>query len=82
MPVNDANSAEAAAYQVLNTGLQYQVKTGPFQVTLSATARNLSDETYASMIVPNIPGYGGSPRYYYPGLPRNYRVGIEVDMKL
>ena len=82
MPVNDENSSEAASYQLFHTGLQYRLETGPLHLELLARARNLTDALYASMIVPNIPGYGGSPRYYYPGMPRNYMVGLEAGMDL
>jgi iron complex outermembrane receptor protein len=41
---------------------------------------NVLDENYAASIVPNAIGFGGaSPRYYYPGNPRNYFVGASLS---
>lgn len=40
---------------------------------------NLSNTHYASMLLINAPAFGGnSPRYYYPGKPRNWGLGINM----
>mgnify|MGYP000571665588 CR=1 FL=1 len=38
---------------------------------------NIFNEKYASMLLINASGFGGSaPRYYYPGEPNNYYAGL------
>ena len=42
---------------------------------------NLFDKKYASGIVINARGFGGmDPRYYYPGLPRNYFISLNLSI--
>ena len=37
------------------------------------------NEKYASMLLINASGFGGSaPRYYYPGEPNNYYAGLGI----
>lgn len=83
VPVLDNNSIYTDPYHIFNARLSYKhhllqgVKIEAF-----ATVRNLTDNLYSAMIVPNIPGYGGRPRYYYPGEPRTFRVGFNVNFGL
>ena len=44
--------------------------------------RNLFDAHYASMILINAPSFGGQPpRYYYPGTPRYFYLGLRFAFK-
>ena len=41
----------------------------------------LLNKKYASGIVINAKGFGGGqPRYYYPGLPRNYFISLNINI--
>ena len=50
-----------------------------FLLELYGGINNAFDEKYASMILINAGSFGGrAPRYFYPGLPRNYYGGISL----
>lgn len=74
IPLNDSNSIYSDSYALLNCKLGYQRRVFTnFKLDISAGINNLLDEKYASMVLVNAVGFGGSaPRYYYPGMPRNY----------
>jgi len=47
-----------------------------FRFDVFCIVNNIFDEKYASQILINASSFGGNePRYYYPGLPRNYYLG-------
>ena len=49
----------------------------PGGLKIYAGINNLTNTHYASMLVVNARGFGGTePRYYYPGLPRHGYGGI------
>ena len=82
-PMRDDNSIESDAYQLLNLKVGYK-RTLFEKIDLNAFfgIRNVLDEQYASMILINAGSFGGNaPRYYYPGLPRNYYGGIELKYR-
>jgi iron complex outermembrane receptor protein len=81
IPVNDANTAFADAYAFSNLNLEYRF---PILKSLSARVNfgvnNIFNEKYASSIVTNIIGFGGTePRYFYPGEPRNYFGSVGLN---
>jgi iron complex outermembrane receptor protein len=80
MPLNDANSKYSNAF--LKTALKAGFRktlSRKWRVNIFAGIQNLNNEHYASMILINAPSYGGSaPRYYYPGAPRNYHIGLSL----
>lgn len=79
IPINDANTLYSEKYFILRTKIGYQIKLSNWEFDLNAGVNNLTDERYASMLLINATGFGGSqPRYYYPGLPRNYFGGLAV----
>ena len=44
---------------------------------LRAGMRNLGNSHYAAMLLVNAPSFGNQPaRYYYPGEPRNFYLGL------
>jgi len=48
-------------------------------VEVNAGVNNFTDEKYASSILINATAFGNSePRYYYPGMPRNWYGGVKV----
>lgn len=49
---------------------------------MNAGINNLAGTLYPSMIVVNAIGFGNTePRYYYPGLPRNFYAGLRFTIK-
>ncbi len=83
-PLNDANTAYNAAYHLLNLKLGYRQDIGKrFALELGAGVQNITDTHYASMTQINAQGFGGAlPRYFYPGLPRNYYGMLKVEYRL
>ncbi|WP_040497505.1 TonB-dependent receptor [Fulvivirga imtechensis] len=84
IPLNDQNSAFSESYNILHGKAGYQTAIGQhFNVDVSFGVNNITDENYAAMVLVNAVGFGGSaPRYYYPGLPRNYYGSVLVSYKL
>jgi len=87
IPLNDANSAYAKSYNLLNAKLtwkwypfEHTAKRTDLAINLSAGVNNITDTRYASMVLVNATGINGAaPRYYYPGLPVNYYGNISLS---
>lgn len=80
IPLNDTNSIYAEEYRLLNlkTSYAFALFEG-LNLKIFGGLNNVLDEKYAASILPNAVGFGGSdPRYYYPGKPLNYFLGIEL----
>jgi iron complex outermembrane receptor protein len=77
--LNDLNSEKYEGYLLANLKLSAAVlrrKTTTIQ--FFAGINNLTNAHYTSMMIVNAKGFGGSePRYYYPGLPRNFFMGLQ-----
>jgi len=84
MALDDSNSGYTEAYELLNFRMNYNTKlTSYLQAGASFGINNIADKLYASSIVTNAVGFGGSaPRYYYPGMPRNYYAGLNLKFNL
>lgn len=80
MPMRDDNTAYSDSYQLLNAKLGYEKSfSNHFRLDIYGILNNFLNTKYASMIMVNAASFGGSePRYYYPGLPRNYYLGAEI----
>ncbi|MDA6068720.1 TonB-dependent receptor [Flavobacterium sp. AC] len=81
IPLNDANSLYSDSYHIINlkTGYRFQILPN-LNTNLAFGINNVTDEKYASMILPNAVAVGNaSPRYYYPGLPINYYGTIALN---
>ena len=79
--VNDSNTGQANGFLIVNLSTRYKVifKSNSSSVSFNAGIKNLFNKKYASMILVNAPSFGaGEPRYYYPGLPRNFFAGISL----
>ena len=77
MPMRDDNTLFTDAYQLTNLMAGYEKSFKRLSVSLSSGIQNLFDIRYASMILINATAVGNqSPRYYYPGLPRNFKTAI------
>lgn len=83
-PMRDDNSIYSESYNVTNLKLGYKRRFfEKLNIDISLGIRNLFNEKYASMILINAGSFGGNlPRYYYPGLPRNYFASISVGYYL
>lgn len=79
--LNDANSLNTENYQIVDLKAHYDWKLFEnLDATISAGINNVFDEKYASSVLPNAVGFGNAaPRYYYPGNPRNYFVGVGLN---
>lgn len=80
MPLRDDNSLYSNAYQLWNGKLGYRMMLGQaWQIDANLGVNNLFNEQYASMLLINAASVGGAaPRYYYPGLPRNYYGSLGI----
>lgn len=79
IPLNDANDLYSEKYTVLNLKTSYTKNLSEaISIEIQAGINNLGDERYASSILINATGFGKSePRFYYPGMPRNWFGGIK-----
>lgn len=83
IPMDDANSLYSDAYTVLEAKASYDLHIiDQLSLKISGGINNITDKKYASMILVNAVGFGGSaPRYYYPGTPRNYYGSLELKYR-
>ncbi|MBU3822651.1 TonB-dependent receptor [Flavobacteriaceae bacterium XHP0103] len=82
MPILDDNSLYSDSYKLTNLKVGYKINFIDNKLTCNAFygLNNIFDEKYASQILINTSGFGGSaPRYYYPGEPVNYFAGININ---
>ncbi|KOS08316.1 TonB-dependent receptor [Flavobacterium akiainvivens] len=85
IPMNDANSAYADSYNLLNAKAGWNKTYGinnhdALTFSLSVGINNIANTHYASMVLVNATGFNGAqPRYYYPGLPVNYYGNVGVS---
>lgn len=83
IPLNDANSAYAGSYSLLNLKAGYRFMLLPgLESHIAAGINNAADVRYASMVLVNATGFGGAPpRFYYPGLPVNYYGNLSFSYR-
>lgn len=81
MPLNDANSDFREAYNLLHLKSSWAPKIFTnWNTEIFAGLNNVLDEAYAASVIPNAVGFGGAaPRYFYPGMPRNWFAGIAIE---
>lgn len=80
--MNDANSRFNSPWATADLVAGYKPRM-PSRLNLDIFVRinNLFDKKYASMILVNAPSFGSNPpRYYYPGLPRHFIVGLRIGV--
>ena len=81
IPINDSNSEYSEPYMLWNFKVAKLFKINKINLNIITGVKNLFDEKYASMILINAKGFGGKkPRYYYPGLPRNYFISLNIKV--
>ncbi|NNF02733.1 MAG: TonB-dependent receptor plug domain-containing protein [Bacteroidia bacterium] len=81
MPITDANTIYSEAYSLLSAKAGYKLKWKLLEIDIHAGVNNITDTQYASMLLINATAFGGGlPRYYYPGNPVSYFVGVELSV--
>ena len=71
---------DGSADNTVNIAKKIQIRK-KINLNIITGVKNLFDEKYASMILINAKGFGGKkPRYYYPGLPRNYFISLNIKV--
>ena len=76
----DDNEGIYQAYQTLDWNISYarDLSTN-FGFSIALGINNLFFFFFASMILINAPSFGGAPpRYYYPGMPRNFYLTLTL----
>ncbi len=83
IPLNDANQLYSEKYSVFNAKASYKKELSKaLSLEVNAGINNFTDEKYASSVLINATGFGNSePRFYYPGMPRNWFGGVKVIYK-
>lgn len=81
IPLTDANTLSSESYHVFAASVRYKkVFSEQFSLSFNGGLNNLFDTNYASSVLINAVGFGGSqPRYFYPGNGRNYYLGAIVS---
>jgi len=81
IPMNDANELFTEAYSLIDFKISKLFSLNNLDINISSGINNIFDKKYASGIVINARGFGGrDPRYYYPGLPRNYFISLNLSI--
>jgi len=79
MPITDDNTVFNDSYFLIdaNGGFQHQFK--KLTLSIDSWLQNLTDKKYAAMVQVNASAFGSNePRYYYPGLPRNFLLRLNI----
>ncbi|MGM5471232.1 TonB-dependent receptor domain-containing protein [Flavobacteriaceae bacterium LMO-SS05] len=84
IPIRDDNTVYSDSYKLMNTKFGFKSDTEKkVQFDAFVGFNNIFDEQYASMLLINAEGFGGTaPRYYYPGEPSNYYAGLNLKYVL
>jgi iron complex outermembrane receptor protein len=78
--LDDGNTGSYGAYDLVYLKLGYRLGGKRWSTDIHFGIQNLFNRHYASMLLVNAPSFGSySPRYYYPGLPRNFYAGLSID---
>ncbi|MFH4967153.1 TonB-dependent receptor [Gaetbulibacter sp. M240] len=81
IPITDSNSLYTDSYGLANFKMGFKKALfKSFKANIYFGLNNIFDTDYASQILTNAVGFGGSaPRYYYPGNPINYFTGFNLN---
>ncbi len=75
--VDDANSDQTSAYQLLNTVVGLDMAFGKFNVLVSGSMNNMLDEVYVGFTNTN----SADGRFYEAGEPRNYFASLQLGYR-
>jgi iron complex outermembrane receptor protein len=77
--LTDNNNLKVPSWQVLDLRAAYKFNFPKWVIQLQLGIKNIAGEHYPSMVLINAPSLGGNnPRYYYPGMNRNYYLALLV----
>lgn len=77
--LTDDNSITEKSWWTMNIQIDRKFTVFSKELVFEAGLKNIFNRHYASMILVNAPSFGSNlPRYYYPGMPRNYYFGIKL----
>lgn len=81
IPITDSNSLYTNSYKLTNIKTGYKANLNKnIKLNVFLGINNIFGEAYASQLLINASGFGGSaPRYYYPGHPTNYYSGLNIN---
>ncbi|PKQ45382.1 porin family protein [Confluentibacter flavum] len=81
IPANDANTTFSDNYELLYSKIGFKNNFGKYlSYDLFFGMNNMLNTKYASQLQINARGFGSTaPRYFYPGLPFNVYVGININ---
>ncbi|MEN8201838.1 MAG: TonB-dependent receptor [Bacteroidota bacterium] len=82
--MDDSNSQKYDGHQLLHLQVSWNIKipNSPFHFKLKGGVRNILNAHYSSMILVNAGSFGGrAPRYYYPGNPRQFHLGLSLHFR-
>ena len=84
IPLNDSNLIYSEKYTVFNTKLSYKKELfTKLSLEVNVGINNFTDEKYAASVLINATGFGNSePRYYYPGMPKNWFGGVKLMYRI
>ncbi len=83
IPLTDANSLQSEAFVVFTTRMGYSKKLSEkLTIGIDFGINNIFDEKYAESVLINAGSFGGEPRYYYPGNPRNFYGSLRLGWRL
>jgi iron complex outermembrane receptor protein len=74
MFADDANLAAAPAFRQLNLQVRQKLRVGIADVVVLAAVENVTNQQYIGSVIINQAGR----QYFEPGLPRNWRVGVQA----
>lgn len=79
--LTDNNNLKVPSWQVLDLRAVYKLNFKHWLMQIQGGIKNLTGEHYPSMVLINAPSLGGNqPRYYYPGMPRNYYLLLQINL--
>ena len=81
MFADDLNTITVDSYHVTNLHAHYDfLKSSKWKLGLGGQLNNIFNQQYASMIAVNPRSFGSSlPRYLYAGLPRNFKITLQLS---
>ncbi len=83
IPLTDANSLQSKPFTVFTTRMGYRNKLSEkFTIGIDFGVDNILDEKYAESVLINAGSFGGEPRYYYPGNPRNFYGSLRLGYRM
>jgi iron complex outermembrane receptor protein len=85
LPITDDNSLYTDPYSLLNGKVGYRQSFFDklIEAGVGLGVNNLMNQKYASQVLINASSFvGNAPRYYYPGLPRNFYIQFHASIQI